>query len=214
MIRKLDTSERVAEDGDRLTAPAAARNLAAIRDALVPRLPPSGHVLEIASGTGQHVAAWAAARPDLVFHPTEPDAARRRSIDAWCKGLANVALAEDLDACAPGWASRYAVEAIALVNLLHLISEAELAILLDEAAKALLPGGVLAVYGPFLRDGRATSDGDARFDASLRAQDPAVGYKDIAVLQEVLPVLGFRVELIEMPANNLLVLARKDAPAL
>ncbi|MEM7488592.1 MAG: DUF938 domain-containing protein [Pseudomonadota bacterium] len=212
MIRRLDTHESPAKAADgRMTAPAAERNMAAILDVLVPRLPRRGDVLEIASGTGQHVAALAAHRPDLTFHPTDPDPAKRNAIDARCRGLANVAAAGDLDACRPGWAEANAADGIVVVNLLHLISEAEMSVLLDEAARGLAPGGLLAIYGPFLRDGVATSDGDRQFDAHLQAQDPAIGYKDVAMLRDVLPLLGLSVEVLEMPANNLTVLARKDA---
>jgi hypothetical protein len=86
-----------------------------------------------------------------------------------------------------------------------------MAVLLDEAARGLEPGGLLAIYGPFLRGGRATSAGDRAFDASLRAQDGSIGFKDAGVLRDVLGVLGFRVTLRGMPANNLMVLARSPS---
>ncbi|WGH77559.1 DUF938 domain-containing protein [Jannaschia ovalis] len=210
MIRRLDLPDAagVPDAAGRLFAPSAERNRDAILSVLLPRLPARGTVVELASGTGQHVAALAAHRADLAFHPTEPDAARRASIDARCAGLANVAPARDLDACAPGWGAGLRADALLVVNLLHLISEAELSVLLDEAARALAPGGLLAIYGPFLRGGAATSSGDAEFDARLRAQDAAIGYKDAAVLTTVLRVLGLAVETREMPANNLMILAQ------
>jgi SAM-dependent methyltransferase len=192
-----------------MVAPAAQRNLGPILDVLLPQLPGSGDVLELASGTGQHVAAMAAHRADLTFHPTDPDPTRRASIDAWCAGLPNVRLAGDLDAVRPGWAVAASVEAVVVVNLLHLISEAEMAVLLDEAARALVPAGLLAIYGPFLRGGRATSAGDRAFDANLRRQDPDIGLKDADGLSDVLEVLGFAVAVREMPANNLMVLSCK-----
>ena len=49
---------------------AAERNKGPILEALAPRLPASGLVLEIASGTGQHVAHFAAATPALTWQPT------------------------------------------------------------------------------------------------------------------------------------------------
>lgn len=211
-MRRLSLPDTAAppDENGLMFAPSAARNLDAILDVLLPRLPRSGDVLELASGTGQHVAAYAAFRPDLTFHPTDPDPDRRAAIDARCRGLMNVAPAGDLDACLPGWAVPGAADAIVVVNLLHLISDAEMSILLDEAARALPLGGLFAVYGPFLRDGLATSDGDRRFDASLRAQDPAIGYKDVDVLRTVLDVLGFEVAVLDRPANNLMIFARKD----
>ncbi|WP_299814314.1 DUF938 domain-containing protein [uncultured Jannaschia sp.] len=194
-----------------MTAPSADRNLRPILDALLPRLPQTGHVLEIASGTGQHIAALAAHRPDVIFHPTEPDATRRASIDAHCRGLPNVMEATELDACRTGWATPGSVDAVVIVNLLHLVSDGEMSVLLDEAHRALSPGGTMAIYGPFLRNGRAISAADRAFDAGLRAQDEAVGLKDIAVLETVLRVLGFDVEVVEMPAGNVMVFGRAAA---
>lgn len=210
MIRRLATPEpaRPADGDGRLVAAAAERNLAAILDALLPHLPRRGDVLELASGTGQHIAALAAHRPDLSFHPSDPDPLRRVSIDAHCRGLPNVAQAGDIDACRPGWAVERAADAVVVINLLHLISDGELAVLLDESHRALAPGGLLAIYGPFLRDGIATSPGDAAFDADLRRQDPAVGFKDAEAVETVLRVLGLTVTAVEMPANNLMLIAR------
>lgn len=199
------------DEAGRLTAPAAARNLDAILDVLLPRLPRAGEVVEIASGTGQHIAALAAHRPDLSFHPSDPDPARRLSIDARCRGLPNVEAARDIDACRPGWAIEAGADMVLVVNLLHLVSDAELAVLLDEAQRALAPGGLLAIYGPFLRDGAATSAGDKAFDADLRAQDAHIGLKDMGMVVTVLTALGLRVETVEMPANNLMLLARAPA---
>ncbi|GIT92858.1 methyltransferase [Jannaschia pagri] len=200
---------READANGLMCAAAATRNLQPILEGLLPHLPRAGDVLELASGTGQHIAALAAHRPDLTFHPTDADAARRDAIDARCQGLPNVAPAGDLDVGVPGWAVAGAAQAILIVNLLHLISDGELSVLLDQAERALSDGGLLAIYGPFLRDGEATSDGDRRFDADLRAQDGAIGYKDIGDLQTVLTVLGFDIRIQDMPANNLMILAQK-----
>ena len=70
----------------RITAPSAARNREPILHALRRQLPASGTVLEVASGTGEHVAYFAAALPGLQWQPTDPDADRRASIDAWIAG--------------------------------------------------------------------------------------------------------------------------------
>lgn len=209
MMRRLQLPDTPLPDKDgRLTAAAADRNREAILSVLLPRLPRRGDVLEIASGTGQHIAALAAHRPDLSFHPSDPDPLRRVSIDAYCRGLPNVAPAGDIDACQSGWAIEAATDMVLIVNLLHLISDSELSILLDEAQRALAPGGLLAIYGPFLRGGVATSEGDRTFDESLRAQDASIGYKEIEVIQTVLAALDLSVDVVKMPANNLMILAR------
>ena len=213
MVRRLDLPDAPgrADAEGLMHAPSAARNRDAILGMLLPALPARGAVLELASGTGEHVAAMAAARADLAFHPSDPDPTRRAAIDARCRGLPNVAAARDVDAARPGWAGDARAQAIVVVNLLHLLSDAELAILLDEAGRALAPGGLLAIYGPFLRDGRPVGEADRAFHADLQAQDPAIGLKEVEVVESVLGVLGLRAERVEMPARNLMLMARRMA---
>jgi len=130
--------------GDRLIAPSATRNVDAICDLLDTVAPHDGKALELASGTGQHLARFAALRPGLHWQPSDIDAARRASIDAHAadSGLANIAPAIALDAATPGWGRQHAGQAlIVLVNLLHLISDNAAQVLIREAADALTPGG-------------------------------------------------------------------------
>ncbi|MDZ4095158.1 MAG: DUF938 domain-containing protein, partial [Paracoccaceae bacterium] len=101
-------------------------------------------------------------------------------------------------------------DAILMVNLLHLISDQAALVVLSEAAKALAPGGRLLIYGPFLRGGQATSEGDAAFDASLRAQDPGIGYKDLDWVAGHLAKAGLMLRVTAMPANNLMLIAFKN----
>lgn len=201
--------------GDKLFAPSAARNVAPITEALRAIAPSRGRALELASGTGQHVTGFARAMPGLVWQPTEIDPARRRSIDAHVTeaALPNLRPALPLDATAPGWGAKHgAQDLIVLINLLHLISTPEARTLIAEAAQALATGGCLVLYGPFLRDGQATSEGDARFHASLRAQDPEIGYKDLADVTGWISAAGLIAPGIRrMPANNLLLAARFPA---
>ena len=203
--------------GGKLFAPAAERNAAAILALLTRVAPTSGDALEIASGTGQHVTALAAALPGLSWQPTEIDAARRASIDSHVRDsrLTNLARAIPLDATTPGWASadggaHGGKALILLVNLLHLISVAEANLLIAEAAAALAPGGIFTAYGPFMRAGKLTSDGDRDFDATIRAQDPEAGYKDDADVIDWLQAAGLTLrEAVEMPANNLALVAQR-----
>ena len=217
MIRRLDLPDGVGEGmGDaRLSAPSALRNRDLIAAELVRLAPARGRALEIASGTGEHVVRFAAAMPGLTWQPTDPDAGRRASIAAWAgdAGLPNIAAPLPLDAAQPGWAADHGpADLIVLVNLLHLISGAEAEVVLSEVAAALAPGGLFTLYGPFLRDGEATSEGDAAFHASLRAQDPAIGYKDVIWTCATLVGAGLaHVETVAMPANNLLLVFERRA---
>lgn len=218
MSRKLPATASVAlpQEGARLHAPSAERNAPLIAEFLRLHGPQSGTALEIASGTGQHVVAYAATLPDLHWHPTDIEPARLRSIDAHVAdaGLKNVAGAEFLDAAVAGWGAKTrGRDLIVLVNLLHLIPDEEARTILAEASRALAPNGTFVLYGPFRRDGTLTSAGDQRFDAELRAADPAIGYKDTEVVAGWLADGGLTdISLHDMPANNLIFLARKPSP--
>ena len=97
-----------------------------------------------------------------------------------------------------------------LSNLLHLISDTEALTLIEEAARALAPGGTFVVYGPFKRDGELTSEGDARFDAQLREADPEIGYKDDVAIRAAMTRAGLTVtRTAKMPANNLALVATR-----
>jgi hypothetical protein len=93
---------------------------------------------------------------------------------------------------------------IVLVNLLHLISEAEARIVINEVAKALAPSGVFLLYGPFMRGGELTSEGDERFHENLVNTDAEIGYKDDFDVIEWAQTAGLNAaQILEMPANNL-----------
>jgi len=220
MTRKLDLPDSRAPTSDGLPfAPSAARNAAPIGDVLARHLPAQGNVLELASGTNQHAVVFAARFPGLVWRPS--DLASRNLATIRARGhaavMANLRDPVALDACAPGWAGSRAgawhgQDAVVLVNLLHLISEPEAATLLAEVPRALVPGGIFAVYGPFRRSGVLQSDGDRAFDAHLRTQDPDIGYKEAGWVVDRLHTGGLDlIEQVEMPAGNLMLIARRPA---
>lgn len=194
-------------DDPRMSAPSARRNMTPILEVLRAHAPATGRVLEIAAGTGEHAVAFSRAFPGLDWQPTDLDPDRLASIEAWrqAEGPANLRPPLTLNAAAPGWhASHGPADMILLVNLLHLISDAEAETVLSGITKALAPAGKAFLYGPFLRDGEATSEGDATFHANLRAQDPAIGYKDIAWVRDRLSPM--KTETLDMPSNNLMVI--------
>ncbi len=194
----------------RLFAPSASRNREPILHAMRPHLPLSGLVLEVASGTGEHVAHFAAALPALTWQPTDLDAERRASIDAWAAALPNVRPALALDATAPVWPVERA-DAVLCVNMIHIAPRAATPGLLAGAARVLPPGGTLALYGPFREAGRAMQPSNAAFDADLRARDPAWGLRVIEEVAAVAAAAGFAAADVQvMPADNRLLLFRRS----
>lgn len=197
----------MAEDPRRI-APAAARNREPILGVLRHALPPTGLVLEVASGSGEHCAHFAIALPRLVFQPSDPDPLNRASCDAWCAGLPNVRPALALDATDPDWPLA-AAEAVLCINMAHIAPWAATLGLLRGAARLLAPGARLILYGPWLREGVPTAPSNLAFDADLRARNPDWGLRAV----EDLAAAGARhfapPEVVEMPANNLTLILRR-----
>ncbi len=189
-------------------APAAARNRDAILAVISRVAPRTGTVLEIASGTGEHAAHFAAALPGLTFQPSDPGPDRRASIDAWCESLPNVRPAIALDTTGPWPPGRYDV--ILCCNMIHIAPWQAAEGLMAGAGRALRPGGALILYGPFLRAGHPTAPGNQSFDADLRARNPAWGVRaleDVDALANAAALTG--PEIVEMPANNLCAIWRR-----
>jgi cyclopropane fatty-acyl-phospholipid synthase-like methyltransferase len=191
----------------RLSSPSSRRNVGPILAILQEFLPPRGHLLELASGSGEHCATLAAAFPQLRWTPSDVVPERLASIRAWIAdaGLKNVDDPIELDVEAAEWPfDDGAVDAILVANLLHLVPEWTMAALFKNVARVLPPGCKLFIYGPFTRDGQFVSEGDASFHESLRSQDEAIGYKDIRQVEQLaaqhdITVTAWR----DMPANNL-----------
>jgi hypothetical protein len=191
---------------------AADRNRGPLLDLLTRVLPPTGLALEIASGTGQHVAHFAAGLPGWRWQPSDPDPGARASIAAWCAGYANVLPPLDLDVMAPDWpGAPDRVDAVACANMIHISPLPTCAALMNGAARHLAPAGVLLVYGPFLVEGEPTAASNLAFDADLRARNPAWGLRRLGDVQAVAGAAGLVLrERVAMPANNLtLVFARQ-----
>jgi len=191
-------------------SPAADRNKQPILDVLLKALPAQGSALEIASGTGQHVAWFAAALPQWTWQPTDAMPAALDSIAAWVaeQGLGNVHPPLVLDVMAPEWlpAGSAKFDLIYCANMLHISPWATCAALMQGSARHLAAGGVLVTYGPYLEDGVPTSEGNLSFDQSLRAQDPAWGIRRREDVEQEAARAGLRLlSRHAMPANNLLL---------
>jgi hypothetical protein len=195
----------------RLFAPAAARNRGPILDVLREILPKEGVVLEIASGTGEHVAHFAAQLPGLTFQPSDPGAEARASIAAWITetGAKNILPPMALNAAAEPWPIAKA-DAILCINMIHIAPWAATEGLFASAKNLLPEGAPLYLYGPYKCGGAHTAPSNIAFDESLRAQNPEWGVRDIETVAACAKNSGFSgPEIVAMPANNLSVVFRR-----
>jgi SAM-dependent methyltransferase len=199
---------------DRRSSPAAERNRAPILEVLRRVLPRRGLVLEVASGTGQHVAWFAEHLPALTWQPSDVDASGFPSIAAWCAGLDNVRPPIVLDASAPSWPLA-AADAIYCANMVHIAPWPAALGLFAGAGRLLAAGGVLCTYGPYRFDGSFTAPSNSEFDVSLRTRDPGWGVRDVRDLEGAARAHGLALEeTVPLPANNhVLVFRRIQSPA-
>ncbi len=195
----------------RLHAPATQRNREPILEVLMRLLPAEGTVLELASGTGEHAAWFAQRLRPLVWQPSDADPGMRASIAAHAaaQGVATIRPPLDIDVTRTPWPIERA-DACVCINLIH-IAPWPAAQGVFAGAAAILPADApLLFYGPFKRGGQHTAESNARFDESLRAQNPEWGVRDLDDVDALARDNGFEpLEVVEMPANNLTVAYRR-----
>ena len=197
-------------DAAKRTAPAASRNVGPIGELLADWLPPSGVVLEIASGTGQHALAFARRFPGVHWIPSDPDPLALASITAWrAEGPSNLGEPVRLDASAAEWPIARA-DVIVSINMVH-IAPWDAALGLIAGASRLLPaGGPLILYGPWLEPDSDPAPSNLAFDADLRARDTRWGLRDTGAFADEAEQRGLILtDRRSMPANNLMLLLRR-----
>jgi len=179
---------------------------------LRPLLPARGLVLEIASGSGEHVIAFARELPDLDWQPSDPSAEARASIAAWlaAEALPNIRAPLDIDVTRAPWPIETA-DAIVCINMVHISPWSATEGLMRGAARLLPPGGLLYLYGPYVQRGVPTAPSNIAFNADLRMRDPDWGLRELDAVEECAATNGLRLEqVVAMPANNLSVVFRRS----
>lgn len=189
------------------SSPAAERNKAPILDVLMRVVPAHASVLEVASGTGQHAAHFAAARPDWDWQPTDAEPDAMASIESQTSSLANVRPPLLLDVLAPSWPpSLGRFDAVYCANLLHIAAWPACAALMRAAARHLLDGGALVLYGPYFVDGEVAAPGNVAFDADLRRRNSGWGVRRLADVVGEAQAAGLSFDRrFDMPASNLML---------
>jgi hypothetical protein len=192
-------------------APATERNSEPILTILQKILPQSGLLLEIAAGSGQHAAYFAPYFPRLTWQPSEPDPDCRASIAAWIGHVnaENINMPIDLDVTSFPWPISKA-DAIFSSNMIHITNWECCLGLMAGAGQILNPLGVLVLYGPFLLDGKETALSNVQFDNSLKKRNPNWGIRNLDKISRAAKACGLVCsDIIEMPANNLIVVLKK-----
>lgn len=200
---------------------AAERNRQPILQVLQALLPAQGHALEVASGTGQHLAFFAAALPGWTWQPSDAHSDGFASITAWCDqaGVHNVRPPVLLDVRAPAWPSQgpaFSVpfDLVYCANMLHIAPWACCAGLVQGAARHLAPQGRLVTYGPYLEDGAPTAPSNLAFDASLRQRNPAWGIRRLEDVAAQAALAGLHLSARHaLPAHNLLLVFERGTPS-
>jgi len=195
---------------DKPHAPATERNRDVILDVLRHRLADCREVLEIGSGTGQHAVYFANALPHLRWQASDV-ADHLPGIRLWLEeaGLPNTPPPLEIDMRRDWPEVRF--DAVFSANTLHIMGWLEVQQLFGQLGRRMPPGGRLIVYGPF-NYGGFTSDSNARFDASLRAGNPASGLREFEAVDAL--AAGAGLVLLEdraMPANNRCLSWRRNA---
>jgi SAM-dependent methyltransferase len=201
------------DPGARRDAPHVLRNREPILAVLTEWLPERGVVLEIGSGTGQHVTWFAEHLPGLVWQPSDPDPEMRASIAAWGadSGPANLRPPLAITTTDADWGvDEPDLVAVLSMNMIHIAPWAAGEGLIAGAGRLLSAGGLFYLYGPFKRGGAHTAPSNAEFDAMLHGRDPAWGIRDLEEVTAIAEAHGLALEtVVDMPANNLSVIFRR-----
>ncbi|MEX0914708.1 MAG: DUF938 domain-containing protein [Wenzhouxiangellaceae bacterium] len=191
-------------------SPAAERNREPILKVLRSWLPKSGRILEIGSGTGQHVRFFAPALPLWQWQPSEhPDELPQTRAGLDGHGQPNIEPPIALDVTG-GWPEAF-YDAVFSANTAHIMHFPEVEAMFAGVAERLNSGGLFLLYGPFMHDGHHNAPSNAEFDASLRARNPGMGIRDLNDLDRVAERCGLeRIAELGMPANNHILIFHKS----
>jgi SAM-dependent methyltransferase len=193
--------------------PVSPPQAATAQEPVVARPRPVLRVLELASGTGQHAAFFAAALPWVRWLPTDPDPDAIVSIAHYRfdAGLPNLEAPFLLDAQSDDW-SIDAVDAVVCINMIHIAPWTACLGLMAGASRVLPLGGPLMLYGPFRIDGEFTAASNAEFDQSLRERDPRWGVRELRDVARAANDAGLQLDrIVPRPANNHVVIFRKSS---
>ena len=193
---------------------ACENNKHAIAEALQSYLRNVRTILEIGSGTGQHIVHFASCFPHITWQASDLKE-NHAGINAWIRDskLPNVNSPIEFDLEAVGApvhnTSLRAVDAVYSANVVHIIETRLISRLFLRASEVLTETGLVFMYGPFNYEKRFTSEGNRRLDAWLKSQHPDFGIRDFEYVDEIARTHGLSLmDDLTMPANNRLLVWR------
>lgn len=171
---------------------------------------PGDRVLEIGSGTTQHVRYFAQQLQEIHWQPTDVPESLQSVRDALkTTELPNIASAKALDVTMEPWPVNL-VNGIFSANTLHIMPESAVPAFFRGAGQVSLPQAHLCVYGPFKYKGAFTSESNGRFDNWLKQRNALSGVRDFELVCKLAEANGFTFLADHaMPANNQLLVWRK-----
>lgn len=196
-----------------MKSPSAERNKRLIAEKLAEYIPQQGMVLELASGSGQHIVEFARSFPDLTWQPSECGDDKLKSILHYQResNLLNVLEPLEINVLEPKWhAMRF--NFIVNINMIHISQKATIKALFEGASIVLRDQERLFIYGPFFEEQTQVAVSNLSFHQSLQEMNPDYGIRQREEVEAIATRHGFnRIARIEMPANNLSLVFEKRA---
>lgn len=196
-------------------SPSVARNKSPIANAFLPYLDTRARILEIASGTGEHAVYMCRERSDIIWQPSDMDAAARRNQNAWRHKHGKQILPPlCLDMCQPDWWSGLGMyDALFCSNMIHIAPWGAAQGLACGAGHILPAAGRVGLYGPFLT-GKHSAQSNRQFDTFLKAQNPAWGVREYQSIINLFATQAFTlIENKPMPRQNNMLIFEKLSPS-
>ena len=202
---------------NRLFFDATQRNRNCIGDVLSRIIKTKGSILEIGSGSGEHGVFFQKLFPEIIWQTSDPNLVHIKSISSWIKYKElNKKMPQPivLDVNKIPWIMPLKIinslQGIVSINMIHVAQWSSTIALFRESGKLLKNGQFLILYGPFKIGNKHTSQSNYLFDKSLKMKNDLWGIRNLGeVSDEGIKNGFFQEDIIDMPANNFLVIYRK-----
>lgn len=180
-------------------------------------------LLEISSGTGQHVYHIAPNFPNIKIQPSELTSDSFGSISAYSEDCPtrNICYPIKIDIskpltswprspsfCPGSWQGK--IDYVLNINMIHITPIDCVKGLFDNSTKLLKINGLLLTYGPYGEHGVISPQSNVDFDKHLKQSNPEYGVRDLTQLKKMAQEYGiiFR-KSVNMPANNKFIVWEK-----